>query len=369
MGLISPFGQLYGTNLMKRKSRKSIMMTNFALQSLMWPALILLGIFAYNNWFIMALPIFLICFRLLYNFFGSSTGPIWLTLMGDIVPVHSRGRFFSKRNIIISLVSITISLSSSFLLDTFESLNIIFYGFLIIFIVAFITKIISISYFNRHYFPYWRFERKIHINFFKFLKRLPKDNIGLYTLYMTFLTFAVNLSGPFIGIYMLNVLNFSYLEYVSVSMATPLISILFYPLIGLISDKYGNAMLMKVCGLLLPIVPILWIFMNTPIQLIFGPQLVSAFLWTGMNLGTMNFKYDNSTSQQRGFYEAYSNIFTGFGTFFGGILGSLLLGLVPIIFISEYETLMLISGIARFIFAIIFLLRIKEVRIKRANNR
>ena len=125
---------------------------------------------------------------------------------------------------------------------------------------------------------------------------------------------------------------------------------------------------MKICGLLLPIVPLLWIFMNTPLQLIFGPQLASAFLWTGMNLGTMNFKYDNSSSQQRGFFEAYSNLFTGFGTFFGGLLGSALLSLVPIIFISEYETLMLISGITRFTFALIFLLRIKEVRVKIPNT-
>ena len=88
-----------------------------------------------------------------------------------------------------------------------------------------------------------------------------------------------------------------------------------------------------------------------------------------MNLGSMNFKYDNSSSQQRGFFEAYSNLFTGFGSFLGGLLGSGLLSLVPIIFISEYATLMLISGIARFIFALIFLLRIKEVRIKNGNRK
>ena len=370
MGIISPFGQIYGSSLMKSKSRKGIIMGNHALQSLMWPFLIIIGIFAFNNWYVLALPIFLICFRLLYTFFGSSAGPVWVTLMADIVPGDRRGRYFSKRNLMISLVSIIISLSSSFLLDYLDDLNIIFYGFLIIFIVAFVTKIISIIYFKKHYFPHFYIEKRSNFGrFIEFLKALPKNNIGLFTIYMTFLTFSVNISGPFIGVYMLTVLKFSYLEYVSVSMSVPLISLITYPIIGYISDKFGNAFVMKICGLLLPVVPILWIFMNTPWQLILGPQLASAFMWTGMNLAAMNFKFDNSSNQQLGFNEAYSNLFIGFGSSFGGLLGSTLLTIVPIIFVSEYETLMLISGIFRLLFGLLILFRIKEVRVKRANGK
>jgi hypothetical protein len=55
------------------------------------------------------------------------------------------------------------------------------------------------------------------------------------------------------------------------------------------------------------------------------------------------------------------------GVLFGGLLGSILLGMVPIIFLSVYETLFLISGIFRLLVDITFLFRLKEVRIN--NNK
>jgi MFS family permease len=168
---------------------------------------------------------------------------------------------------------------------------------------------------------------------------------------------------------MLEVLEFSYIEYIVVSMSMPLIGILFSPLLGHLSDKYGNAVLLKICGLLLPTVPILWIIMNNPIHLILGPQLMSSFAWTGLNLAVGNFIYDNVSSQQRGFFVAYFSLFQGVGVLLGGFLGSFLLNVAPIIFLSIYETLFLISGICRLFVDLAFLFRIKEVRVKRIKVR
>jgi MFS family permease len=105
--------------------------------------------------------------------------------------------------------------------------------------------------------------------------------------------------------------------------------------------------------------------MNTPLQLILGPQLVSALAWTGVNLSASNFIYDNISNQQRGFYISYFNFFIGIGVLLGGFLGSSLLQIVPIIFISVFETLFLISGAGRLIINLIFLFRLKEVRVQK----
>ena len=169
--------------------------------------------------------------------------------------------------------------------------------------------------------------------------------------------------------YMLEELGFNYIEYVAVNLSTPLISLAFYPLLGLISDKYGNTLVLRICGFLLPSLPILWIFFNTPLQLIFGPQLISAFAWTGVNLAASNFIYDNIPAQQRGFYVAYFNFFLGMGVLVGGLLGSGLLQIVPIIFVSVYETLFLIYGSCRLFFDFVFLFRIKEVRVQKQNSK
>jgi len=365
LGIISPFGQIFGSNRMKNSSRRSLVIKGVFLQAFMWPLIMVLGIFALNNWLLTLLPIFLIVFYFLYSFFGSTAGPSWFSLMGDIIPENYRGRYFSKRNLLITGSSISVTILASFLLEQFKITENLFIGFSIIFFVAFISRIISAIFLARHYYPPFIIERQSYLSLLKFLKSIPKNNFGIFTLYITFLQFSVNIAAVFIGYYMLDDLNFNYIEYVSVNLSMPLLSILFYPLIGYISDKYGNALVLRIGGFLLPIIPFLWIFLNTPLQLIFGPQLISAFAWTGVNLAASNFIYDNIPTQQRGFYVAYFNLFLGIGVLFGGLLGSFLLQIVPIIFFSIFQTLFLISGFCRLFFDLIFLFRIKEVRVKK----
>jgi MFS family permease len=368
IGIIPPLGQIAGSNLMKQKSRRSIIIKSVLLQALMLPLIMLLGIFTIFSWSASILPIFLICFYILYSFFGSITNPSFFSLMGDVVPEDRRGRYFSTRNLLITALSITISILASILLDELNKTNQVFIGFFIIFSIAFISRSICIFIYRKVYYPSFIIEKESYVNLKNFIKQIPNNNFGLFTLFITFTFFSVNIGAPFIGIYMLEVLDFSYIEYVVVSMSTPLIGLMFTPLLGYFSDKYGNAVILKICGLLLPTVPILWIFMNNPIHLIFGPQLMSSVAWTGVNLAAFNFIYDNVPTQQRGFFIAYYSLFQGMGVLFGGLLGSLLLGIVPIIFISVYETLFLISGITRLFVDLIFLFRLKEVRINNNNH-
>ena len=365
LGITSPIGQLIGSKLMKRSSRRRIVVKGVFFQALMWPLIILLGVFALNGWILSILPTFLICFYILYSFLGSITGPSWFSLMGDIVPEDQRGRYFSKRNLIITAISFSIGIAASIALDWFERLDRVFIGFFIIFFIAFISRLISVFFLTLHYDPPFKIEKHSYVSFKKFLKQIPNSNFGLFTLFMTFIYFSVNIGAPFIGIYMLEELNFNYIEYVMVNLSMPLWSIVFYSIFGYLSDKYGNALLLRICGLSLPIVPILWLFLNDPLPLIFGAQLMSAFAWSGTNLAVSNFIYDNINTQQRGFYLAYNSLFFGMGSLLGGLLGSFLLHIVPIVFVSIYETLFLISGICRLIFVFIFLFRIKEVRVKK----
>ena len=64
LGIISPIGQMLGSNLMKKYSRRSLILKGVSLQFMMWPLIILLGFFALNSWYVSFLPIFLICFYL-----------------------------------------------------------------------------------------------------------------------------------------------------------------------------------------------------------------------------------------------------------------------------------------------------------------
>ncbi|MHA1499265.1 MAG: hypothetical protein ACTSRT_17190, partial [Promethearchaeota archaeon] len=129
LGFLSPIGQILGSNRMKHKSRRSLVLKGIFFQLLMWPLIMLLGFFALNNMFLSFLPFFLMSFYILYSFFGSTTGPSWFSLMGDIVPEDYRGRYFSKRNFLITTLSISISILASILLEQFKNFESVFLGF------------------------------------------------------------------------------------------------------------------------------------------------------------------------------------------------------------------------------------------------
>ena len=62
-------------------------------------------------------------------------------------------------------------------------------------------------------------------------------------------------------------LNFNYLTYTIVSISSTLFYLLFLPIAGKFSDKYGNLTMLKICSFLLPLVPIAWIFSSSPVYL------------------------------------------------------------------------------------------------------
>jgi len=158
LGFLSPIGQIIGSNRMKHKSRRSLVLTGIFFQLLMWPLIISLGVFALNNWILSFLPIFLMSLYILYSFFGSTTGPSWFSLMGDIVPEDYRGRYFSKPSFFITILSISISIIASILLEQFNNLDSVFFGFFIIFSIAFLSRCISWFYLARHYYPPFKIE-------------------------------------------------------------------------------------------------------------------------------------------------------------------------------------------------------------------
>jgi MFS family permease len=130
-----------------------------------------------------------------------------------------------------------------------------------------------------------------------------------------------------------------------------------------VSDKYGNVVLIKIGGIIIPILPLLWLFFNTPLSIILGPQLLGGIGWTAFNLATSNFIFDNITSKRRGKYIALYNLLLGIAIIVGGLLGSFIISFIPIIFMNQYHFVFLISAITRAFVVILFWGKIKEVRV------
>ena len=362
--LISPMGQLVGACAIERKSRKFTLLTGALGQASIWPFFLIIALLFQFGILQEYLSWILIGFFLLYMLSAGIMNPPWFSVMGDVVPENSRGRYFAKRNLITNSVGLIGILVLSFSLDWFNSLDVIFWGFILIFILGLITRLVSSILFTQHYYPPYNFEKLDHVKTSEFFKELPKSNFGKFTLFVSLLLFGQWIAGPFFSVYMLNELNFDYSTFIIINLSSSFVGLFIFPLLGRISDKFGNVLLIKLGGLIIPILPILWIFFNTPLGIIFGPQLLSGIGWTAFNLATANFIFDNITSKKRGKYIALYNLLLGIAITMGGLVGSLIISFIPVGFMNQYHFLFLLSGLVRVFVVIIFWSKIEEVRIK-----
>jgi len=360
--LFAPFSQILGSRLMEKYSRKKIIILNVALQAFMWLPILLLSLFFWKNLFSSYLPIILIVFYSLYAIFGSIAAPSWFSLMGDIVPEKIRGRYFGKRNRISELVVLISTLIAAFLLDFFKTKGFLLLGFSIIFFLSFLFRMFSSFLFSKHYEPKFKLKKKYYFSIFQFIKKAPSTNFGKFAIYIALIHLAVNIAGPFFAVYMKQDLNFSYTTFTLATISASLASIIFMPIWGKFSDKYGNLKLLKIGSILIPFLPILWLFGKSPYYIALVPQLLGGMGWAAFNLASFNFIYDAVSRERRGLCIAYSNVLSGIGVFLGAGLGGLLAHYLTITFMNKLLFIFLISGILRFVIFLVFLPLIKEAR-------
>ena len=362
-GLISPVGQIAGSRIMEKRSRKQVLTTSAIIQGLMWIPIIFLSILFFNNIFVLYLPFLLIIFYSFFSFTGGITGSTWFSLMGDIVPEDKRGRYFAKRNLIAGFFSLAATFITAFLLDYLANFGMVLWGFFIIFIIASACRIISGLSFQKHYFPSYIFQETYHVSIKQFFKELPKENFGHFSIFVTLIYFGLSIASPFFMVYMITDLGFSYTLAIIINLSMSFMALFFFPIAGRISDNKGNVFLLRIGAIMIPFLPVMWLISPNPFFLIFVVQLTSGIGWTSFNLAASNFIYDNIPNEKVAYYISYYNFLMSIGIFAGGITGSLIIAFVPIYFINQFLFLFLLSGIIRAVIVILFLPRIKEVRI------
>ncbi|MBI2629981.1 MFS transporter [Candidatus Pacearchaeota archaeon] len=364
-GLIAPIAQIFGSKMMEKYSRRKIMYFFTFLQSLMWLPLILLAFFFNKNILTSHLPIILLAFYTIYAVFGAVAGPSWFSLMGEIIPESIRGKYFSKRNKIATTIFIISTIIAAFILDFFKTKGLVLAGFSIIFFLAFISRAISSRMLKKHKDVKFKFKKDYYFTIWQFIKKSPENNFGKFVIFIALMYFAAMISGPFFSVYMLKDLKFSYTTFMIVNISASLFSVIFLPILGKFSDKYGNREMLKVSSIFVSLIPILWIFSSSPVYLILAPQLIAGMGWAAFNLAVNNFIYDSVTPQRRGICVAYLNVLVGIGIFSGAFIGGLLAQYISITFMNILLFIFLISGAARILVTLLMIPKIKEIKQKR----
>jgi MFS family permease len=382
ISLLPNLTQLRASRLLEKFKRKTVTYWAALVQNLFFILIMGLGILylleIQVSYFI---PLLIVAISLFYAI-GAIGGPAWFSWMGSLVPEDSRGRYFARRNEITGFFGLVALVLGGILLDYFEkkgviefagfNLNLVIAGFLILFLLAFIFRMISLRMLRKQYEPIIKIRKKDHMSLRGFIVNLLVTPFGRFTGFSSILRIAVSIGSPFIAVYMLSKqgLGLPYLWFMIITVSGVLYHLLFYKGLGRIADKFGNISLIRVCSILLAITPLLWIlsiyitggFMWTILYLIFVPQLIAGFGWAGFTLASTNYIYDSLNQEKQGFGVAYFNLFNGIGMFIGAGLGSLLALANIVIFGSSLLFIFLVSGIVGLIVALSLTKYLREVR-------
>jgi MFS family permease len=139
---------------------------------------------------------------------------------------------------------------------------------------------------------------------------------------------------------------------------------------GRISDAFGNRRILSVTGLMLPLMPLLWL-VSPNFWYLLLIQVLSGLSWAGFTLGASNFLYDLVARENRATYLAVHNVLASTGIFCGALLGGYLGLVLPasidiaglsLAWLSPLLGVFAISAVLRTIVLVVLLPKIREVR-------
>jgi len=366
--------QLKASWLIKRFPRKRIVLWAIMAQILLWIPIIVTGVLFYNG--VSNMVWVLIGLIGLYYTFGAISYPAWFSWMGSLVPEEKRGEYFSRRNRIIGLSGLVTLVIGAVILNSAKTIglsrgDVVGYtilGFGILFVLAASAGIFAWSLLAKQYEPKIKVRKKDCFSFWQFLRKAPGTPFGRFVLFRSSLSLMIGIASPFWVVYMLRDLGFSYIWFMAVTVSQISFQLMFLPLLGKISDRFGNVRLVKISSGLIFLSPLLWVLSSligsdfaVKIYLLFVPSLLSGLAWAGYNLATNNYVYDAVGQEKRGFGVSYMNLLVGVGTFAGASIGSFIAA-TTIPFMNTLLFIFLVSGIGRFLVVIVGTRHLREVR-------
>ncbi len=337
-------------------SRKQVVVNAALFQALMYLPVALVFFFGSGRvWH-------LVVFACIYWIFGMMLSPAWNSWMGDLVSEDRRGAYFGRRSKITGASTFGALLAAGYILQRFDggSPQVQHLGFVLIFLLALLCRLVSARFLSMKFEPPYTAPRQAEFGFFEFLKQARFRNHGLFVLYLGLMNFSVYLSAPFFTPYMLNHLDMDYLTFTVVTASAIVVKVMSVGVWGRMADRFGARRVLSLTGVLMPLVPLLWLVSGNTGWLI-AIQAYSGFVWGGFEIASFSFIFDTTSPQRRATCVAYYNVISGAALIAGALLGAVI-ARFNAVFASPYLLVFLLSGVLRFAASALFLPRIKEVR-------
>lgn len=347
------------------QSRRTVIFIWSLLQALLWLPIAMLP-FLWGHSAVAVVS--LICLSVLYHVSSGFILPVWSSLMGDLVPLGARGRFFGNRNRLTGMSSFISLLLAGTTLHLFERAGHAALGFVAIFTLAMLARVNSAHWVRRYEDPAYQVLPGEAFSFWQFLKRAPDSNFAKFVFFFAAINFGVSFSSPYFALYMLRDLQLSYLEFTAISGFATVSQFLTFRHWGEISDRFGNKKILNLCSWGIGVVPFCWLF-STNILYLCAIQVYAGLVWAGFNLSAANFLFDACSPPKRARCVAYRGIINSVCVLAGSLTGGLVASRLPAaVSVGPWQLphalllIFLISGVIRLVVAGLLLKKFHEVR-------
>ncbi len=243
--------------LRRRLSLHRIIVWGFVVNTLPWVLMGFLPWFGeHRDWIFAAVVV-------VATLGNSVCGVAWSAAMGELVPLHLRGRYFGRRNMTFGFWTLVVVLAAGFIADHFgNSLQV----FAILFASAAGMRLIGLFFFFRMTFPptvlqplQQREELRDYLNVFQ------ARNYMFLLVFVGLWGFALNLGQPFYSVYVLRELPLSISHLTMLTTLQSLGGLLTLPSWGVLGDRFGSKPVMLACSFL-------WVIVALPSWLLAGPD-------------------------------------------------------------------------------------------------
>jgi len=299
--------------------------------------------------------------------------------MGDLIPEHIRGRFFSRRATISTIVGMLSGLAIGKFLDLHNNLP----GFSIIFVFAAIMGMLDIScFFFVKDLPMKNEETQLDLKKM-FFSTLNNHYFRRFMMFFVIWNFGLNIAGPYFNMYMIKDLKMSYFEIILLTqIVSNVVTIITLPYIGRIVDKIGNRPMLLIATGFISLLPIIWCFtsVNNYKVLVTIISIFAGLLWPIIDMGNNNLILKLSDQSQTSMYVAVINLFNAiFGSAIPIILGGYFIeDIAPVVVaflknhiginVATYHVAFFTSGLIRFLAVIYLKKNVKEPGAKSLKN-
>ncbi|MBN3038120.1 MAG: MFS transporter [Candidatus Omnitrophica bacterium] len=363
--------QIFGSYIIEKTGKKKpLCFWSVLLSRVLWILIIFLPfrIFAplsdYRIWVVVVVIA-------LSSIFGSLSGVAWLAWMSDLVPENIRGSYFGRRNMIASACGMVVVLLGGKFITLWEAR---FseqnpYGFILLFILGLVAGLIAIWFLSR--IQEAESEKKdtgTGFNFSLFFRPLQDRNFLILVLFVSAWMFAIQLAGPFYGVFMIEHLKIDFSNITVFGALATLATLFMMKIWGPISDKLGNKPIIIVSGWILILIPFIWV-LALPGKYYFPvltAHILSGAFMAGAALSQFNILIKLSPKEGRSVYLALFAAITGFvgavAPIAGGALSKSLEGVSFTFFaynISNLHVIFLASSVLQAL-TIFFILMVQE---------